>query len=195
MADVCHTVTCRRPGRCSTSMFRTAFSIAMTSSPVMTKPCSLKESRVSSSRRSRCAASWLAAGWRFSENRTTLVARPHFRCRRFSCRCATRSQHGRASMRTRSRWHWSTIPARRANWLAPGRTPIQHRRGHLAAVVLSHEVSPVRPANRATLGRAAPADRHSRDHSRAAIGVSDDRRIEECLRAPHSRRGHAARFQ
>ena len=55
------------------------------------------------------------------------------------------------------------VPAGRADRLAPRRAPVRHRRRHLAAVVLSDEVSPVRPARRdRRRGRGGPPLTRSR---------------------------------
>jgi hypothetical protein len=67
----------------------------------------------------------------------------------------------------------------RADRLAPRRAAVRNRRGSVSAVSLPDEVSAVQFDTR------PPADRHARDHARAAIGVSDDGRVEERLRAPH----------
>ena len=53
---------------------------------------------------------------------------------------------------------------------------------------------PYRTAGRTRRDAGSAADRDSRDHARAPIGVPDDRRGEECLRAPHSCRDHVALF-
>jgi alkylated DNA repair dioxygenase AlkB len=98
--SICHTDTCRRhKARCSTSMYRTAFSIAKTSSALMMKRCSPRRSRVWSSPPSRCAASWSAGEWRSSACHTTPVARSPYRCRSFFCLCARRWRCGQAWMR------------------------------------------------------------------------------------------------
>ena len=79
----------------------------------------------------------------------------------------------------------------RTDWLASRRATIRHRRRPSPSVVVSPEVSPVRLS---WCEEPAPADRDARGHARAAIGIPDDWRVEECLRASHSSGHHAPLF-
>ncbi len=67
----------------------------------------------------------------------------------------------------------------RADWLAPRRTTVRHRRRHFAAVVLSDDVPAVPAATGPSLDPAWPATRHSRSHAGTAIRVPDERGVED----------------
>jgi hypothetical protein len=82
----------------------------------------------------------------------------------------------------------------RADWLAPRRASVRADCRHFPHVFLSHEVSPVHAAACACVNQRSPANGHSRDLRESAIGVLDDRRIEERIRAPHSCGGYIALF-